>query len=73
LKSGGYVTVSDDGFLTLTDEGVEIAEKICERHKILTSYLISLGVSADTAAADACKIEHVISDESFEAIKKAGK
>ena len=70
LKSGGYVTVSDDGFLTLTDEGVEIAEKICERHKILTSYLISLGVSADTAAADACKIEHVISDETFDAIKK---
>lgn len=70
LKSGGYITVSADGFLTLTDVGVDVAEKIYERHKILTSYLVSLGVSEEVASADACKIEHVISDESFEAIKK---
>ena len=70
LKNGGYITVDRDGYLKLTDEGLEIAEKIYERHKILTSFLISVGVSEQTAAADACKIEHVISDESFEAIKK---
>ncbi len=73
LKNGGYITVSEDGFLALTPSGIEIAEKIYERHKILTSYLVSLGVSEEVASADACKIEHVISDESFEAIKKAGK
>ena len=73
LKNGGYITVSSDGYLTLTEVGAEVAEKIYERHKILTSYLVSLGVSEEVASADACKIEHVISDESFEAIKKAGK
>lgn len=73
LKNGGYITVSADGYLTLTDTGAEVAEKIYERHKILTSYLVSLGVSEEVASADACKIEHVISDESFEAIKKAAK
>ena len=70
LKNGGYITVDRDGYLKLTDEGLEIAEKIYERHKLLTTFLISLGVSENTASADACKIEHVISDESFEAIKK---
>jgi len=73
LKNGGYITVSADGYLALTDVGAEVAEKIYERHKILTSYLVSLGVSEEVASADACKIEHVISDESFEAIKKGGK
>ena len=73
LKNGGYVAVDRDGHISLTDAGLEIAEKIYERHKILTSYLVSLGVSEETASADACKIEHVISDESFEAIKKAGR
>jgi Mn-dependent DtxR family transcriptional regulator len=73
LKSGGYITVSTDGFITLTAGGIEIAEKIYERHKILTSYLVSLGVPEEIASADACKIEHVISDESFEAIKKASR
>ena len=73
LKNGGYVTVDRDGYLSLTDVGIEIAKKIYERHNILTSYLISLGVSEETASADACKIEHVISDESFEAIKKVKK
>lgn len=71
LKNGGYITVDKDGYLALTDVGLEIAEKIYERHNILTEMLIKIGVSKDTAAADACKIEHVISDESFEAIRRA--
>ena len=65
LKQGGYV----DGFLTLTDAGKEVANKIYERHQVLTAGLIRLGVSRETAAADACKIEHDISDETFHAIK----
>lgn len=70
LKKGGYVTVNSDGYLSLTDLGTEIAEKIYERHNIISKYLLSLGVCEEVASADACKIEHVISDESFEAIKK---
>ena len=70
LKNGGYVIVDKDGFLYLTDEGREVAEKIYERHNVLTEMLIGIGVSPETAAEDACKMEHVISDESFEAIKK---
>lgn len=70
LKSGGYVVMDGNGFLTLTDSGREIAEKIYERHELLTVFLQRLGVSEKTAAEDACKMEHVISDESFEAIKK---
>ena len=71
LKNGGYITVDKDGHLALTEVGLEIAEKIYERHNILTEMLIKIGVSKETAAADACKIEHVISDESFEAIRRA--
>lgn len=70
LKNGGYVIMDADGFLTLTDAGLEIAEKIYQRHTMLTELLIKLGVSPETAADDACKIEHHISDESFNAIKK---
>ena len=70
LKKAGYVAVDADGHLTLTDSGSEIAEKIYERHNLLTEFLIRLGVDADTAVEDACKIEHHISDASFEAIKK---
>lgn len=70
LKSGGYITMSSDGTLALTDLGREIAEKIYERHTILTNMLISLGVDEATASEDACRIEHDISDASFEAIKK---
>lgn len=70
LKSGGYVTVNKDGYLGLTDAGLEVAKKIYERHKILTAFLENVGVSSETATADACKIEHVISDESFDAIKQ---
>ena len=69
LKQGGYLLMDKDGFLTLTESGVAIAKKIYERHTILSLMLTSLGVSKETATEDACKIEHVISDETFEAIK----
>ena len=70
LRGGGYVNMDADGYLTLTDAGLEVASKIYERHSLLSSFLISLGVSEETADADACKIEHHISDESFAAIKQ---
>ncbi len=70
LKQGGYITVDRDGFITLTASGRTIAEKIYERHTLLTKFLIRLGVDEATAAADACKIEHDISDQAFEAIKR---
>ena len=69
LKNGGYIHVDDDGFITLTKEGHEISDNIYERHTVLTSFLTLLGVDPKVAAEDACKIEHDISDESFEAIK----
>lgn len=70
LKNGGFITVEENGELKLTEDGLTIAETMYERHTILTDCLIKLGVSEITAAEDACKIEHVISEESFEAIKK---
>ena len=70
LKNGGYISVDGDGYITLTDVGREVAVKMYDRHKLLTDFLVSLGVSEDIAAADACKIEHHISDDSFEALKK---
>lgn len=70
LKSGGYINVDKDGYLSLTDIGREIAIKMFDRHKILSNFLISLGVSPEVATTDACKIEHHISDESFEALKR---
>ncbi len=70
LKNGGYLIMESDGRLTLTDLGNEIAQKIYQRHTILTKLLVSLGVSEQTAAEDACKLEHHISDETFNAIKK---
>ena len=70
LKKGGFVTVDENGFLSLTDEGKEVAEKIYERHTIITKILLYLGVDKETATEDACKLEHAISDKSFEAIKK---
>ena len=70
LKQGGYITVDPDGYLHLTDLGKEIAAKIYERHTLLTEFLMRLGVDRETASADACKIEHDISDKSFEAIKR---
>lgn len=70
LKSGGYLSVDGAGHLSLTEAGVEVAEKIYERHTMLTKYLVTLGVDPEVAAEDACKIEHVISYESFAAIKR---
>ena len=70
LKNGEYLTVEPDGGLVLTPGGREIAEKIYERHTFLTELLTRLGVDEETAAADACKLEHAISDESFRAIKE---
>ena len=74
LKKGGYVVADKDGYLSLTDSGLEIAKKIYERHTTLADFLIRLGVSRDAAVEDACKMEHDISDETFEALKRhAGK
>ena len=69
LKDGGFIEVAVNGAITLTPVGLSIAQKIYERHTILTDVLLSLGVDADHAAEDACRIEHVISDTTFEAIK----
>ena len=69
LKAGEYIEVDKSGFITLTEKGVRTAESLYERHTILTDMLVYLGVDRETAAVDACKIEHVISAESFEAIK----
>ncbi len=69
LKQGGYVIVDEDGFLQLTQSGKDAANKIFERHTVLSNLLMRMGVSKQTASEDACKIEHVISDESFDAIK----
>ena len=70
LKNGGYIRMDDDNFITLTDSGLEIARKIYDRHTILTRMLVSLGVPEEIASQDACKMEHSISDESLEAIRK---
>ena len=70
LKNGGYVVMDKDGSLALTEEGKNVAEKIYERHTLITRFLKQLGVSDETASYDACKMEHDISDETFEAIKK---
>lgn len=69
LKEKKYITVMEQGYIFLTDSGKEIAEMIYERHEFLTNWLVSLGVDQEIAAEDACRIEHVISKESFQAIK----
>lgn len=70
LKNGGYITIDKDGAITLTEVGAEVAEKIYERHTLLSEFLMRIGVSKETASEDACRIEHHISDETFAAIKK---
>ena len=70
LKENGYIEMDADGFIILTDSGKAVAEKIFERHTVISGMLIRLGVDPETAADDACKIEHAISDASFEAIKR---
>ena len=69
LKSGNYITVEPDGQIKLTDSGRARAEEILSRHRVLTELLVSLGVTPETAAADACRMEHVVSNETFEALK----
>lgn len=73
LRENSYIEVDSSGYITLLDSGRRIAEKIYERHTTLSKWLVSLGVDAKTAAEDACRIEHIISSESFEAIKKIAK
>ncbi|MGN1084870.1 MAG: metal-dependent transcriptional regulator [Lachnospiraceae bacterium] len=70
LKRGGYVENDADGFLVLTEEGRRVAEKTYERHRVLTKLFVSLGVSEAVASEDACRIEHIISDETFAALRK---
>ena len=70
LKNGGYILVDKDGYITLTEAGLAIANKIYQRHTLISNLLVQLGVDPEVAAEDACKIEHAISDESFEAIQK---
>lgn len=70
LKSEGYITADSNGYIILTDEGLREAKKIYERHTVLTKVLTMLGVDEDTASEDACRIEHVISEKSFETIRK---
>lgn len=70
LKQGGYLLVNDHGHLSLTEEGKKVAEKVFERHTVLTAMLTALGVDRETASEDACRIEHVISEQTFEAIKQ---
>ena len=70
LRENGYIEVDDSGYITLTEIGKEIAEKMYERHTLLTNFLIRLGVSEKTAADDACRIEHIISAETFDKIKE---
>ena len=70
LKSGGYITVDEENHITLTETGLEIAEKIYNRHIVLSKMLMALGVPEEIAAEDACRMEHTISDESFEAIRR---
>lgn len=69
LRENGYITVEKNGSLSLTDKGSSVAESMYQRHTVLTNFLESLGVESDVASRDACKIEHVISEESFDAIK----
>ena len=70
LRENGYIQMDGDGYITLTDSGHEIASNIYDRHKVLTNFFVSLGVDEKTAAEDACKIEHDLSEETFEKIRE---
>ena len=70
LKKQGYIIVDKDGYISLTDEGAKTAEKIYERHIVLTNILKEIGIDDETASEDACRIEHVISEKTFDCIKK---
>lgn len=70
LRENGYILVDKDGYITLTEKGMTIAEKMYERHKMFSRLFVALGVDPKTAAKDACRVEHILSDETFNAIKK---
>ena len=70
LRESGYIKMDSEGYITLTDSGLAVAERIYARHKLLTKFLVTLGVDEKTAAADACKMEHDLSDETFEKLKE---
>lgn len=70
LRENGYILVDKDGYITLTDKGMVIAEKMYERHKLFSQLFVSLGVTPETAVKDACRVEHILSDETYDAIKK---
>ncbi len=70
LKEGGFINIDADGYITLTSEGRNVAESIYERHRVLTEWLVDIGVDYDIATEDACKLEHNISSESFEKLKE---
>ncbi len=70
LKNGGFIEIDADGYITLTNDGNEVAESIYERHRVLTDWLVGIGVSSKTAAEDACKLEHGISAEAFQKLKE---
>lgn len=69
LKNGGFLTVDEDGYFHLTEDGREVAEKIYERHQFFTEQLVAVGVDRETAERDACRIEHAISEETFQKLK----
>ncbi len=73
LREHGYILTDGDGLITLTESGLEIANKVYDRHETITNWLVGIGVSKDQAAIDACRIEHVISQESFECLRNAVK
>lgn len=73
LRENGYILMDADGHITLTEKGKQIADTMYERHTLLSQWLVALGVNEETAVQDACKMEHVLSVESFEAIKKHAK
>lgn len=70
LRENGYITMAEDNLITLTDTGMEVASHMYNRHKVLTKFLVNLGIDVETARTDACKIEHDLSEKSFEAIRK---
>lgn len=70
LRENGYINMDGDGYITLSDKGAAIADKMYERHTFLSKWLVTLGVNEKTAVEDACRIEHIISEETFRAIKK---
>ena len=70
LRENGYITMDKEGLIDLTDAGMEIASRIYERHRLLSKWLVALGVSPETASEDACRIEHDVSDETFQKIKE---